>query len=105
MHEGGSRTSSLELLWPGRVSASRSPWLEAARQKLSAGGLDVVACHDGFSPPDTYLELADRVRPELIILAMGMPKQEGIAVRLRTHLKDPVLIINGGAILDFLGGK
>jgi UDP-N-acetyl-D-mannosaminuronic acid transferase (WecB/TagA/CpsF family) len=26
-------------------------------------------------------------------------------VRLRERLTDPVLIVNGGAILDFLGGK
>ena len=44
-------------------------------------------------------------KPELIILAMGMPKQEDIAVRLRERLTHPVLIVNGGAILDFLGGK
>ena len=84
---------------------TRSPWLDTARQKLEAEGLVVVACHDGFSPPETYLELAAETKPELIVLAMGMPKQEDIAVRLRERLSHPVLIVNGGAILDFLGGK
>ena len=36
---------------------------------------------------------------------MGMPKQEIIAARMRDELTHPVLIVNGGAILDFLGGK
>jgi N-acetylglucosaminyldiphosphoundecaprenol N-acetyl-beta-D-mannosaminyltransferase len=94
--------------YKGRRAAlfgTRSPWLDTARQKLEAEGLVVVACHDGFSPPEKYLELAEETKPELIILAMGMPKQEDIAVRLRERLSHPVLIVNGGAILDFLGGK
>jgi N-acetylglucosaminyldiphosphoundecaprenol N-acetyl-beta-D-mannosaminyltransferase len=94
--------------YQGRRAAlfgTRSPWLDTARQKLEADGLVVVACHDGFSPPEKYLELAEETKPELIILAMGMPKQEDIAVRLRERLSYPVLIVNGGAILDFLGGK
>jgi hypothetical protein len=94
--------------YKGRRAAlfgTRSPWLDTARQKLEAEGLVVVACHDGFDPPETYLRLAAETKPELIILAMGMPKQEDIAVRLREQLSHPVLIVNGGAILDFLGGK
>ncbi|MBN1207832.1 MAG: WecB/TagA/CpsF family glycosyltransferase [Myxococcaceae bacterium] len=94
--------------YKGRRAAlfgTRAPWLETARQKLEAEGLVVTACHEGFSPPETYLRLATETKPELIILAMGMPKQEDIAVRLREQLSHPVLIVNGGAILDFLGGK
>ena len=94
--------------YKGRRAAlfgTRAPWLDHARQKLQAEGLDVVACHDGFSSPETYLELAAATQPALIILAMGMPKQEDIAIRLRARLTNPVLIVNGGAVLDFLGGK
>ncbi|WP_224247554.1 WecB/TagA/CpsF family glycosyltransferase [Hyalangium gracile] len=94
--------------YKGRRAAlfgTQSPWLDTARQRLEADGLVVVACHDGFSPPETYLELAAETKPELILLAMGMPKQEDIAVRLRERLSHPCLIVNGGAILDFLGGK
>jgi N-acetylglucosaminyldiphosphoundecaprenol N-acetyl-beta-D-mannosaminyltransferase len=94
--------------YQGRRAAlfgTRPPWLEAARDKLEVGGLVVVACHDGFAPPETYLELAAETKPELIILAMGMPRQEELAVRLRERLSHPALIVNGGAILDFLGGK
>jgi hypothetical protein len=83
-----------------------SPWLETARGRLEQEmGLEVVACHDGFAPQEKYLELAVAAKPELIILAMGMPKQEQVAVKLRELLTHPVLIVNGGAILDFLAGK
>ena len=84
---------------------TRSPWLDTARQKLEDDGLVVVACHHGFSPPETYLEMAADTKPDLIILAMGTPKQEDLALRLRDRFSHPVLIVNGGAILDFLGGK
>jgi exopolysaccharide biosynthesis WecB/TagA/CpsF family protein len=93
--------------YQGRRAAlfgTRSPWLDAARHRLQADGLVIVAYHDGFSCPETYRELAAETKPELI-LPMGMPKQEDVAVRLRERLTDPVLIVNGGAILDFLGGK
>lgn len=82
-----------------------SPWLDSARSRLEAGGLKVVACHNGFSPQQTYVDLAKQTEPELVVLAMGMPKQEHVAVRLSEELSHPVLIVNGGAILDFLGGR
>lgn len=94
--------------YSGRHAAlfgTQSPWLDRARKKLESAGLVVVASHHGFDAHDTYLELAAAARPELIILAMGMPKQEELAVRLRERLTHPSLIVNGGAILDFLGGK
>ncbi len=84
---------------------TRSPWLDNARGKLEEMGLEIVACHEGFAPTEKYLELAAETKPELIIMAMGMPKQEEVSVQLREHLKHPVLIVNGGAILDFIGGK
>ena len=82
-----------------------APWLDRASEKLEASGVSVVASHHGFDPPQRYLDLAAQTEPDLIILAMGMPKQEIIAARMRDELTHPVLIVNGGAILDFLGGK
>jgi len=40
-----------------------------------------------------------------ILLAMGMPRQEEVAVELKRALDHRVLIINGGAIVDFLAGR
>lgn len=84
---------------------TRSPWLDTARRILEEWGLQVVASHEGFDPHDTYVRMATETKPDLIIMAMGMPKQEEVSVKLREALTHPVLIVNGGAILDYIGGK
>ncbi|MFW0795333.1 WecB/TagA/CpsF family glycosyltransferase [Gordonia sp. CPCC 205515] len=84
---------------------TRSPWLDRARAKIEATGAKVIACRDGYAEPGTYVDIAARTQPDLIVLAMGMPKQESVAIALRDELSHPVLIVNGGAILDFLGDK
>ncbi|MET0404645.1 MAG: WecB/TagA/CpsF family glycosyltransferase [Cystobacter sp.] len=84
---------------------TRSPWLDNARRTLEEWGLTVVASHEGFDPPETYLRLAAETKPDLILMAMGMPKQEEVSVKLREALSHPVLIVNGGAVLDYIGGK
>ncbi|MNI76456.1 putative N-acetylmannosaminyltransferase [compost metagenome] len=63
-----------------------------------------MSLHDGFASIDTYIDLARQQQPELIVLGMGMPKQENVAARL-AELGRPCLIVCGGAILDFMGGK
>lgn len=84
---------------------TQDPFLtEAARRCEAEFGLQVVSLHHGFADTDTYLGLAQRHRPGLIVLGMGMPKQEQLAARLAV-LDYPCLIVCGGAILDFLGGK
>ncbi|MFV3406556.1 WecB/TagA/CpsF family glycosyltransferase [Pseudomonas sp. NY15463] len=67
-------------------------------------GVEVVSVHDGFADTATYLEMARRLQPELIVLGMGMPKQEAVAAQLAAN-GAPCLIVCGGAILDFLGGR
>lgn len=77
----------------------------AARvQQELAPGANVV-CLDGFRVEGSYVELAAQQRPALILLGMGMPKQEAVARALRASLTHPCLIVCGGAILDFIGGK
>jgi exopolysaccharide biosynthesis WecB/TagA/CpsF family protein len=94
--------------YSGRRAAlfgTRSQWLDTAQDKLESEGLVVVARLDGFSPIETYLDLAAETKPDLVVLAMGMPKQEQVAVGLSERLTHPALIINGGAVLDFLGER
>lgn len=84
---------------------TRQPVLaEAARRSEALYGVTTVSLHDGFAEVRTYLELAQDLRPELIVLGMGMPKQELVARQLAAS-GGPCLIVCGGAILDFLGGK
>ncbi|WEZ90953.1 WecB/TagA/CpsF family glycosyltransferase [Pseudomonas sp. NyZ480] len=84
---------------------TQEPFLsQAVAHAASVHGVVPVSIHHGFADADTYLELAREVRPELIVLGMGMPKQEAVAVQL-ARAASPCLIVCGGAILDFLGGK
>ena len=84
---------------------TQQPYLNQAVQRCEAlFGVVPVSVHDGFASVDTYLELASARQPQLIVLGMGMPKQEAVAARLAASA-GPCLIVCGGAILDFLGGK
>jgi N-acetylglucosaminyldiphosphoundecaprenol N-acetyl-beta-D-mannosaminyltransferase len=92
----------------GRTAAvfgTRDPHLSNAIAEIEAEGVHVVASLDGFQPADDYVRLARRHRPDVILLAMGMPRQEQVADRLAKTLGYPVVIINGGAIVDIIGGK
>jgi len=86
---------------------TREPWLEKAGQRVH----EELAPHsplisaNGFLDAGNYSLLATAHRPALIVLGMGMPRQEEIAAQLRAVLDFPCLIVCGGAIIDFLGGK
>ncbi len=82
------------------------PFLEAAAAALRERGRALpVTLLDGFQPQAAYLQVAGHVKPELVVLGMGMPKQEGVAAELRSAMGFPVVTVCGGAIIDFLGGK
>lgn len=66
---------------------------------------NVVATIDGFRADDEYSIWARSHEPDVIVLGMGMPKQERVALRMQSELRHPCLIINGGAVLDFLAGR
>lgn len=77
----------------------------AAAHCESEFGVQVVSCENGFHPPAFYRDQAQTLRPDLIVLGMGMPKQERVARLIRATAAGAPLIVCGGAILDFLGGK
>lgn len=66
---------------------------------------NIVSTENGFHDDSYYVEHAVALNPEVIVLGMGMPKQEKVAVMLKEQMGTPALIICGGAIVDFLGGK
>ena len=90
---------------PAAVFGTNSPWLEAAVAEIARMGVRVVAQDHGFHGPEAYLEAVETARPELILLGMGMPKQERLARLLAQTGGQGRLIVNGGAILDFLAGR
>jgi N-acetylglucosaminyldiphosphoundecaprenol N-acetyl-beta-D-mannosaminyltransferase len=86
---------------------SRNPYLRNAAAVISqqlAPHSRLVTAH-GFLEVEGYLSLVVQSRPNLIVLGMGMPKQERVAVVLRAALPFPCLIVCGGAIIDFVGAK
>lgn len=81
------------------------PYLAAAAERSAEiYGVQIASFHHGFEEPGHYLQLAEQTGPELIVLGMGMPKQEKVAALIR-GAGLPVVVVCGGAILDFLGGK
>ena len=83
---------------------TRDPWLSAAAEGI-ADTSRVVLVRDGFLDDDQYVRDVRDAGPALVILGMGMPRQERVGTRLRAELDHPCLIVCGGAILDFMGGK
>lgn len=86
---------------------TEEPYLSAAREVVvhELAPRSACAVANGFLETQAYLELAATQRPDLIVLGMGMPRQERVAVELRAALTHPCLIVCGGAIIDFMGGK
>lgn len=86
---------------------TQNPYLEKSgvyvNKLLAPDSLQITA--HGFLGSDDYARLAEQQRPALIVLGMGMPRQEQVASVLRAQLTHPCLIVCGGAILDFMGGK
>lgn len=89
---------------------AESYWLTRALEALKAQkpGFAAVVGRDGFRAEEEYLALAVETRPELIVLGLGMPRQERLAIKLReamTAAGAACTIVNGGAIIDFMAGK
>lgn len=100
----------LEQCPKGRRIALLGTRLERVAQvahRLEKVGHSSIVTADGFQRDEFYVNLIDRERPGLIVLAMGMPKQERVAQLLLSHpsLKThDMVVINGGAIIDFMSG-
>jgi exopolysaccharide biosynthesis WecB/TagA/CpsF family protein len=84
---------------------TRDEFVTGAADVLRSRGIHIVATRDGFQPVHSYVEAAKCIRPDIIVLAMGMPKQEIVATELKKALAHPCLILNGGAICDFLSKR
>ncbi len=82
---------------------TQEPWLSKGADKLFRGR--PFHAIDGFKTIDEYVEFFKTAYREgampIIVLAMGMPKQEAVAVRLKNELDMPALFVCGGAIVDF----
>lgn len=70
-------------------------------------GLRIAGCHSGFFTAEDEPKVVaaiNRSGARLLVLGMGVPRQELWADRQRGNLTTVQLIVSGGAILDFLSG-
>lgn len=102
--------SSLKLAWPDVelfAFGTQEPWLSSGAAKLFDA--DGVFSLDGFRSEFDYLDFVNihssPLSRRVIVLGMGMPKQEKVAAILRENLVGPALIICGGAVFDFYSGR
>jgi len=85
---------------------TQNPYLEQAKYRMAAEwGVECVSCLDGFLADADYVAAIRATAPQVVILGMGMPKQERIAALLKQANSEGCLVVCGGAILDFLGGR
>jgi N-acetylglucosaminyldiphosphoundecaprenol N-acetyl-beta-D-mannosaminyltransferase len=113
-HDPGLNLNGTDLiprivsLYGGQSAAllgTSEPYLERAASEFEKKGVRPTVLMDGFRDDEEYLKALQNRPVPLIILAMGMPKQERVAALLARNLRYPCLIVCGGAILDFMGGK
>jgi exopolysaccharide biosynthesis WecB/TagA/CpsF family protein len=76
----------------------------AANALVRLGATRVTHC-DGFQSTEHYLCRLRAEQPRVVVLGMGMPRQELIAEAIINEASWPILIVNGGAILDFMAGR
>ncbi len=90
---------------PIALCGSTAQTAAAAAAWLEQNGVNTVTHCDGFQPPEYYVQILKAQQPRIVILGMGMPKQEQLSARLAQELPGPILILNGGAILDFMARR
>ena len=82
---------------------TREPWLSDGARKLF--GDRSFHAIDGFKRAEEYLKFYRQHhvpgRFPIVVPAMGMPKQEHVALHLQKAMNTRALLICGGAILDF----
>ena len=104
-----------ELLARAAISGYRIFWLgaapgiaETAAQKASQHypGLITVGIHDGYFAPEdrTITQMVQEARPDILLCALGVPKQEKWLREHLAQLQVPVSIGIGGTF-DVMAGK
>ena len=88
---------------------TEEPYLSEAAHHLASRGVDVVGQVDGFRSENHYLDFLTNYNnlDLLVILGMGMPKQEKVAAFIKENIEHngSLVIVCGGAIIDFWGKK
>ncbi|NLJ56530.1 MAG: WecB/TagA/CpsF family glycosyltransferase [Firmicutes bacterium] len=94
--------------YPLYLLGSRQSVLEqaAAKARQDYPGINIVGCHHGFfqaTEEEAILEEICSLRPALLLVALGVPKQEKWIARYRKRLP-PGAVIGVGGSFDVLAG-
>ena len=79
----------------------------AERMRVRYPGCQVVGTRDGFFTPEQEPEIVEQIkmaRPDILCVALGIPRQEKWIHRFREELRVPVLIGVGGTF-DVYSGR
>lgn len=98
-----------ELGAPVYLLGGRDGVAASAAQKMveQIPGLQVAGCGSGYFSADEEQQVVDTIEgsgARLVVLGMGVPKQEFWAARNAGKFSQVRLMICGGAVLDFLSG-
>ncbi|MCL1989126.1 MAG: WecB/TagA/CpsF family glycosyltransferase [Firmicutes bacterium] len=80
---------------------------EKAAQNLREQGVNVVGFRDGYYKPEemsTIIEEINLLKPDILILGMGMPRQENWAFQNKDNLPCKITLCVGGTI-DVIAGN
>ena len=89
---------------PIAICGTHAHILDKAAVQLKKQQVNVVYTKHGYATTDEYITGIIDSGAEVVLLAMGMPKQEALAQQLKEKAVRPLLIINGGGIIDFISG-
>ncbi len=83
---------------------------EEAKTKIEKkiSGIDIVGVHDGYFDEAEEAKIVDEINDkqvDLLIVGMGVPKQELWVAKNIDRFKTLKICIAGGAILDFMAGR
>lgn len=116
------RVTLVDLIWPLLETASAAGWrvfylgsspavVAAARGAIAARlPALALACHDGYFALDdaqanaAILAQIERFAPQLVLVGMGMGRQEQWIVRHRAALS-PCVVVTVGACMEYVAGR
>jgi exopolysaccharide biosynthesis WecB/TagA/CpsF family protein len=97
------RKELANLLFRGRARRGRRGRRPDAR---SLPGAQIVGFRDGFFTPDDEAQIIEQIRaarPDILLVALGIPKQEKFIARHKQALGVPVCVGVGGTLDVFSG--
>lgn len=98
--------SARDRLVPVILIGSVKKRVEKARDNLISQGHNVITSVDGYKDDSFYIEKIKEVdSSSIVLLGMGMPRQEILSMKLKKAIDCNHIYINGGAIIDRFSGE